>query len=79
MEKHAMFVFCNLILHLELILLEFAKAIRKGDCRLYTQVLKKFALFMSILDHFNYASWLPVHLNEMANLHKTHPDVYEER
>ena len=78
LEKHPMFVFWNLILHLELILLEFFKSIRKGDLKLCTQVLKKFTPCIFILDHYNYPSWLPVHLNETANLHKTHPAVYEE-
>ena len=33
---------------------------------------------MCSLDHYNYVMWLFIHLNEMANLHKTHPAIYEE-
>lgn len=33
---------------------------------------------MYILDHYNYVSWLLVHLNEMANVQKSHSAVYEE-
>ena len=33
---------------------------------------------MFILDYYNYVRHLPVHLNEMANIHKTHPAAYEE-
>ena len=78
MEKNPMFVFWNLILHLKLILLEFVKSIRKGDFKLYTQVIKKFGPCMFILDYCNYASWLAVHFNNMVNLHKAHSAVYEE-
>ena len=57
-------------------LLEFVKSIRKGDFKLCTQVLNKFIPCMFILNHYNYMGWLLVHLNEIANLHKTHPAVY---
>ena len=67
MERHSTFVFWNLMLHLELILLEFVKFIRKDDFKLCTEVLKKVAPCVFILDHYNYASWLPVQ-----------PTVYEE-
>ena len=73
-----MLVFWNLILDIELILLEFFKSIRKGDFKLYTQVPKKFASSMFILDYYNYVSCLPVHLDEIANIHKTHPAAYEQ-
>ena len=33
---------------------------------------------MFALDHHNYARWLPVHINEMSQLQKNHPGVYEE-
>lgn len=73
-----MFVFGNLILHLEVILLKFVKSIRKSDFKLYIQVLKEFTPRMYILDHYNYERWLLVHLNEMANLQKSYSAVYEE-
>ena len=72
-----MLVFWNLILDIELILLEFFKSIRKGDFKLYTQVPKKFASSMFILNYHNYVSCLPVHLDEIANFLKTHPAAYE--
>ena len=36
-------------------LLEFVKSIRKGNFKLYAEVLKKCAPWMFILDHYNYA------------------------
>ena len=54
MGKHPMFVFWNLILRIELILLEFVKSIRKSNFKRYAEVLKNFALWMFILDHYNY-------------------------
>ena len=34
---------------------------------------------MFIVDHYNYLRWLPVLLNEMANLHKSHSAIHEEK
>ena len=38
----------------------------------------KISPWMVALDHYNYARWLPVHINEMSQLQQNHPDVYEE-
>ena len=33
---------------------------------------------MFLLDHHNYARWLPVHIRSMINLGSEHPEVYQE-
>ena len=43
-ETHHMFVFWNLTLYLELILLEFLKSIKKGEFKLYTHTQKSYSL-----------------------------------
>ena len=37
----------------------------------------KISPWMVALDHYNYARWLPVHINEMSQLQQNHPGVYE--
>ena len=69
-----MFKFWNLILQPELILFEFVKSIRSGNLQLYINTLMK----MFALDHHNYATSLPVHINEMSQLQLNHPGIYEE-
>ena len=73
-----MFKFWNLILQPELILFEFVKSIRSGNLQLYINILMKIAPWMFALDHHNYATWLPVHINEMSQLQLNHPGVYEQ-
>lgn len=34
--------------------------------------------YVRSLREANYARWIPVHLRDMAQLPKTHPDIYEE-
>ena len=75
---HPMFKFWNLILQLELLLFEFVKSIRSGKLQLYINTLMKIAPWMFSLDHHNYARWLPVHINEVSQLHQNHLGVYEE-
>ena len=45
---------------------------------MYLDALKGLAPWFFALDHTNYARWIPVHLRDMTELHKTHPDVYYE-
>ena len=52
----------NIILHVELLLLEFIKSIRVGDFNLYIQTMTLIAPWMFSLDHHNYARWLPLHI-----------------
>ena len=40
--------------------------------------LKLIAPKMFSLDHYYYERWMPVHLNEMRQLHLTHPRVYQQ-
>jgi len=35
-------------------------------------------MLLKIVDHINYARWLPVHLRDMLALEQMHPEVYTE-
>ena len=52
--------------------------VRTGNFALYVDSLTKLAPWFFILDHTNYARWVPVHIRDMANLHRTHPETAAE-
>jgi len=60
------------------ILLRFVHSIRVGDFDLYVRTLDEVADWAFILDHYNYARWLPVHVRDMLNLKYKHPDLYKQ-
>ena len=76
--KHPMFKFWSITLKMELILLLFVKAIRLANFDLYVKALLLITPWMFSLDHYNYARWLPVHINSMVTLQDIHPDVYAQ-
>lgn len=76
--KYPMFKFWSITLKMELILLQFVKAIRNADFELYVKAMHLIAPWMFSLDHYNYARWLPVHINSMATLQDNHPAVYAQ-
>ena len=45
---------------------------------MYIQCLLQIAPWCFALDHTNYARWLPVHISDMVNLIRTHPDVHSQ-
>ena len=77
-EKYPMYKFWNLILKVELILLQFVKSIRSSDFNSYKDSLLLICPWMFLLDHHNYARWLPIHIRSMINLESEQPMLYEE-
>ena len=76
-KKSPSFSYWDNALRLELLLLMYVRSIRTGDFELYKQSISKILGWCFILDHTHYARWLSVHLRDMVNLQKTHPDVYD--
>uniref|UniRef100_A0A1X7T7W9 Tesmin/TSO1-like CXC domain-containing protein n=1 Tax=Amphimedon queenslandica TaxID=400682 RepID=A0A1X7T7W9_AMPQE len=72
------FQFWYTALQLEILILMFVKSLRTANFSLYTECLMHLAPWFFILDHINYARWLPVHIREMINLSKTHPEIADE-
>ena len=50
---------------MEMLLLRFVRSIRVGDLDLYEKTLDGVADWAFIIDHYNYARWLPVHVRDM--------------
>lgn len=74
-QEAPQFNFWYTALQLELLVLTFIKSLRTGNFALYVDSLTKLAPWFFILDHTNYARWVPVHLRDMANLHRAHPVI----
>ena len=66
--KSPTFMFWDLILRYETLILIFVRAHRERNFHLYLNVLEELALLFFALDHVNYARWLPVHIIDMRSL-----------
>ena len=49
-----------------------------GDFPLYVQVCDELCSWFHVMDHTNYARWLPVHVRDMVQLSQKHPQLYAE-
>ena len=50
----------------------------KSDFKLYKESLFVLIPYFFVLDHMNYACWLPIHLRDMIALETLHPIIYQE-
>ena len=65
-------------MELEVCILTYVRSLREANFSMYLDALTELVPWFFALDHTNYAHWIPVHLRDMAELPKTHPDVYGE-
>jgi hypothetical protein len=72
------FNFWNTIMELELLISRFVRSLREGDFRLYIQACDELCEWFTVMDHTNYARWLPVHVRDMVLLEERNPDVFNE-
>lgn len=63
--KNPTFEFWNLILELEIKVLMFVRSHRERNFPLYVEIMEQLVPWFFILDHTNYARWLPVHIRDM--------------
>lgn len=68
LEKSPTFKFWDMILNLEIRILIFIKAHRERNFQLFVEILEVLAPWFFVLDHINYARWLPVYINDMKSL-----------
>ena len=61
-----------------MLLLRFVRSVRTEDLFLYEKSLDEIADWVFILDHYNYARWLPVHVRDMMNVRVKHPALYRQ-
>lgn len=72
------FKYWSTIMELELLLCRFIRSLREGDFLLYVQVCDELCPWFHVMDHTNYARWLPVHVRDMVQLAESHPDIHAE-
>ena len=72
------FQYWSITLKLELLLLNFVRAIRQSDFDLYVESLIELAPWFFALDHQNYARWICVHVRDMLSLSVCHPHIHQE-
>ena len=68
LKKSPTFMFWDLVLRYETLILIFVRAHREKNFSLYVQVLEELTPLFFALDHVNYSRWMPVHIRDMKNL-----------
>ena len=72
--KSPTFMFWDLIMRYETLILIFIRAHREKKFKLYVEVLEELAPLLFAMNHVNYARWMPVHIRDMKSL----PDSIRE-
>ena len=77
-SKAPQFKYWQTVYDMDMLLLRFVRSIRTEDLFLYEKSLDEIADWVFILDHYNYARWLPVHVRDMMNVRLKHPALYRQ-
>ena len=72
------FHYWSTVVELEVNFLTFVRSLREANFSMNLDALTELVLWFYALDHTNYVRWIPVHLRDMAELNKMHPDIYQE-
>ena len=65
-KKSPTFIFWNLIMRYETLILIFIMAHREKNFSLYVEVLDELTPLFFALDHVYYSRWMPVHTRDMT-------------
>ena len=76
--ENPQFKYWSTIMELELLMCRFIRSLREGNFPLYVQVCDELCPWFHVMDHTNYARWLPVHVRDMVQLSEKHPCVHAE-
>lgn len=77
-SESPMFHYWKMIFDLQVLILMFIRSERERDFPLYVQVLKSAMKYIFAFNHYNYARWLTVHVDDLMKLEEVCPDVYKE-
>ncbi len=69
-QQSPTFQFWDTVLRLEKLILIFVRSHHENNFDLYIEVLEALVGFFFILDHYNYARWIPIHINHYQLLFK---------
>ena len=78
-EKSPTFMYWDLILRYEMLILIFVRAHREKNLPFYVKVLEKLMPLFFALDHVNYSRWTPVHIRDMKFLPSPIRDEFEKQ
>jgi hypothetical protein len=70
-QRSPTFMFWDLIMKYETLVLIFVRAHRERDFSLFVDVLEQLVPLFFALDHINYARWVPIHIRDMKSLPET--------
>ena len=77
-KESPQFQFWYLVLDMELTIFTLIRSFREGDFNLYRKALSELVPYFFANNNFNYARWIPIHLQDMMSLDQQHPDVARE-
>ena len=66
------------VLDIELLFLQFLRSQREQKYISYSQSLAKIIPWMFALDHYHYARWLTVHVNDLISMENNNPLTHAE-
>lgn len=75
--KLVMALYWEQIIELQIYILICIQSIRESNFQLHILTLYRLTKTYFALYNYNYSRWLTVHLFDLADLEKQHPDVYE--
>ena len=78
-EKSPTFMYWDLIMRYETLILIFVRAHREKNFPLYVRVLEELTPLFFALDHVNYSRWMPVHIRDMKSLPTAIKEEFKER
>ncbi len=78
LKKSPTFMFWDLILRYETLILIFVRAHREKNFPLYVHVLEELTSLFFALDHVNYSRWIPVHIRDMKHLPMSIKDEFDQ-
>ena len=76
--ESAMFYYWKMTFDLQVLILQFVRSVRERNFNLYVRVLNSPMKYIFALNHYNYARWLSLHVDDLLKLEYTCPDVYKE-
>ena len=72
------FQYWSTVMELELCVMVYVRSLHQASFQMYLDALTELVPWFHALDHTNYARWIPVHLRDMAELSRMHPEVAKE-
>ncbi len=78
MKESPTFQYWDMVMGLEKLILTFVRAHRERDFNLYVQSLELIVGCFFALDHYNYARWVPIHINDMKSLQGSFKEIFKE-